>query len=95
MNLGQEEGMPQLQVDPTSLDWAGCEGEAQMYEPAVLFKRLPALMSPSGKEEYLPMDVILCKKCGKVPEFVYSQVPDFPEQFKSTCNAKKSSGLQI
>ena len=95
MNLGKEDGLGQMRVDPRTLEWVGCDEEPQLFESVSIFKRLPALLSPSGKEEYLPMDVVICKKCGKVPEFVYSQVPDFPDNHKSTCNAKKSSGLEL
>jgi len=93
MNLGKDE--LGLKVDPRTLDWVGCNGEAKIFDSAVVFKRLPALLSPSGKEEYLPMEVVVCKECGKIPEFIHSQIPDLPDHLKSSCNAKKPSGLQL
>jgi hypothetical protein len=95
MNLGNEDKIPELKVDPRTLEWVSCDGEAQMFDSAVIFKRLPALLSPNGEEQHLPMEIAVCRKCGKTPEFIFSRVPDFPENLKSTCNAKKSSGLEL
>jgi hypothetical protein len=37
------------------------------FEEIVTFKRLSSLLSPTGKEELIPVGLMACKKCGKVP----------------------------
>jgi hypothetical protein len=78
-----------LKINPQDLDWVGCEKGIQSYESGYLFKRLPGLMSPSGNEEYIPAEIVLCKQCGKAPKFIWSKIPDFPEDMKSTCGNSK------
>ena len=78
-----------LKIDPRDLNWVGCEKGPQVFESAYLFKRLPALMSPSGSEEHIPAEIVLCKQCGKVPKFVWSKIPDFPEDMKTNCGNSK------
>lgn len=36
-----------------------------VFTPGVVFKRVSALTSPSGREETVPIDVMLCQACGK------------------------------
>lgn len=43
-----------------------CECGSILFEPAYIFKCIPKLMSPTGQEEYQPLPVYVCKKCGKV-----------------------------
>lgn len=43
-------------------------------------------MSPTGREEIIPVEVVICKKCGKIPKFFYSKINDIPEGLKSDCN---------
>lgn len=87
VDLGGE--APKINVNPNDLDWIGCEEGPQIFESCFVFKRLPALLSPSGKEEHLPLEIVKCSKCGLVPKFVYDKIADFPEDLKSTCGAKK------
>ncbi len=46
-------------------------------------------MSPSGKEELLPAEIIICKKCGKVPKFFWEKAKEIPESLKSNCGENK------
>jgi hypothetical protein len=43
-------------------------------------------MSPSGKEELIPAEIIICKQCGKVPKFFFDAAKGIPEELKSTCD---------
>jgi hypothetical protein len=75
----------ELKVNPQDLKWMSCPEGAQTFHPALVFKRLPALLSPTGNEEVIPADVMVCNRCQKVPKFIWSRFPDFPEELKSTC----------
>jgi hypothetical protein len=80
-----------LKVDLSSTPWIKCEGNNMVWETSMLFKRLSPLMSPSGKEELIPAEVIICKKCGKVPRFFSDAAKGIPDELKSTCHLLASS----
>ena len=44
-----------------------CDCGGMIFENAVVFKKISAIISPSGKEELFPLEVLVCKECGKVP----------------------------
>ena len=86
MNFDTNGGDPGLRINPKDLPWVGCSKGIQTYEQAFLFKRLSPLMSPTGKEEMVPAEIVIFKTCGKAPKFIWSKIPDFPEEMKSTCD---------
>lgn len=44
-----------------------CDCGGMLFESGVVFKKISAIVSPSGQEELYPLEVLICKKCGKVP----------------------------
>ena len=54
-----------------------CDCGGSMFSEKMMFKRISAILSASGKEEVYPMNVIVCETCGLVPnEFnPYDLVP--------------------
>ena len=50
-----------------SAPFVTCECGGQVFAEKIMFKKLSAIISPSGKEEVRPMPVLLCEKCGKIP----------------------------
>ena len=44
-----------------------CECGGIIFESAMIFKKISALVTPTGKEELYPVEILVCKKCGKVP----------------------------
>ena len=59
----------QPQIDLTKTDTVTCEecGNAA-FTPAFFLKKLSALVSPTGKESIVPIQVFTCGSCGKVPQ---------------------------
>ena len=80
-----------LKVNLNDIPWIKCEEGNMMWESTMLFKKLSSLVSPSGKEELLPAEIIVCKKCGKVPQFFWEKAKEIPEELRSTCGDPKSS----
>ena len=78
-------GMNAPRINPKDLPWVGCSKGVQVFESGFLFKKLSALLSPSGKEEMLPAEVVICKGCNKIPKFIWEKLPDVPEEMKSEC----------
>ena len=59
----------QPQIDLTDTDTIQCEecGNAA-FTPAFFLKKISALVSPTGKESIVPIQVFTCGSCGKVPQ---------------------------
>lgn len=53
-----------------------CECGCKTFIPAVLLKKVSALVSPTGNEELVDIPVYVCSKCGKIPQ-VYRNKPNF------------------
>ena len=58
-----------LQVDISKADTIVCEncGNASFIQ-AFFLKKISAVMSPTGKEAIVPMQVFSCGNCGTIPK---------------------------
>ena len=71
-------GMPPredgLQLDISKADTIVCEecGNASFIQ-AFFLKKISALMSPTGKEAIVPMQVFSCGNCGAIPKNMIQQ----------------------
>ena len=68
-------GNQQQQVDINDTETMVCDdcGNA-VFIPAFFLRRLSALMSPTGQEALIPMQVYSCGNCGKVPDKLNQEV---------------------
>ena len=76
---------PQLRISPKQIAdslTVTCPCGNKLFEEGIVFKKLSPLISPSGKEEYFPIQVIVCKKCGKVPD-IFDTENIVPEELKT------------
>ena len=60
-----------------------CECGGILFTEKLTFKKLSAILSPTGKEEVIPMPVIICDDCGKVPSAFDPQLL-VPKELKAT-----------
>jgi len=63
---------PQVQITSEMMkgfDSVKCECGGIIFQPGIIFKKISALISPTGKEESYPLEVFVCNKCGYVPSF--------------------------
>ena len=44
-----------------------CDCGGVIFTEKLFIKKLSALLSPSGNEEIIPIPVLICEECGKVP----------------------------
>lgn len=57
----------QISINPSDLEDVVCEKcKAQTFELAFLFKKLSAIMSPTGKDTLIPLQVYRCTECGNI-----------------------------
>ena len=77
-------GMPQrqegLQIDLSKTDTIVCEecGNASFIQ-AFFLKKVSALVSPTGKEALIPIQVFSCGNCGTIPQNMIDQIGDGQE----------------
>ena len=60
---------PQAQVDINDTEMVKCDdcGNASFIQ-AFFLRKLSALMSPTGQEAMIPVQIYSCGNCGKVPD---------------------------
>lgn len=57
----------EMKINPTELDDVKCDECGNFtFVKVVLMKRMPALISPTGVEAFMPMDVYCCNSCGYI-----------------------------
>ena len=68
--MGQQKGLnTQINIKPEDMKDICCEQCGGKYFRQVqAFKRLPALISPTGKEQIVPVPTFRCDDCGFINE---------------------------
>lgn len=82
MAYGQMKITKKMIMDSTTFK---CDCGGMIFSEAFMYKRLSPILSPSGKEEFIPISLIICNKCGLVPRELdkENQVPDELKSKKS------------
>ncbi len=66
-NLGQPQA-PQLTPEMIKNSQViKCECGGIVFTEKLTFRKISAILSPTGREEVVPLPVVICEKCGKVP----------------------------
>ncbi len=76
---------PQQQIDLKKADTIKCDDcDNYLFITAHVIKRISAIMSPSGQEALVPVQVYSCGNCGKVPTMFLegTGLGDLPEKPK-------------
>tara|TARA_Y100001963_G_C6498760_1_gene316894 strand:+ start:170 stop:406 length:237 start_codon:yes stop_codon:yes gene_type:complete len=61
------DGSRQVNIDVSQAKDIKCdECENDSFKQTILLKRLSALVSPTGQEVLIPMQVFACEKCGHI-----------------------------
>jgi hypothetical protein len=81
--------METVTVDLKDTPFIQCGGGNVLWETSMLFKRLSPLMSPTGREELIPAEIVICKKCGLVPKFYWEKAKEIPNELRSKCDEIK------
>lgn len=60
----------QIKITPDmmkSFKTVTCDCGGMIFHPGIIIKKISPIISPSGKEEPYPIEVLICNKCGGVP----------------------------
>lgn len=61
--------MQQPQIKPSDLKDVQCEKEGcgnGFFEPVYMIKRVPGLLTGTGKDSFVPVQLFACTECGTV-----------------------------
>ena len=70
-------------INLANTPWSKCECGNTTFRKSMMFKRLSPLMSPSGREEFVPVEICICESCNKIPGFLANKIPDLPEELRA------------
>ena len=63
---------PKVGLDYSQTEAIKCEEcDSEVFQPAMVLRRVSALLSPTGKETVLPVQLFSCVKCGHVNKDMY------------------------
>ena len=66
-NPGLQMNTSKVQIYPNDLEDVVCDKcGAQCFEPTFLFKRLSAVLWPTGNENIIPLQIYRCADCGHI-----------------------------
>lgn len=68
----------QVNINPNDLDDVLCEKcEGQIFDLGFMFKKISAVLSPTGKDSLIPIQIYKCASCGNVNDgFLPKEKPE-------------------
>lgn len=67
--MNKQQPQQQFNVDINNTTEFVCpECEHTLFKENYMIRKLSALLSPTGTESFIPINVLACAKCGTVPE---------------------------
>lgn len=67
---------PQLNLNPNDLENVKCDNcDSEQFISAYYIKKISALVSPNGREAFVPLQTFACSLCGHVNERFKNEIP--------------------
>lgn len=85
---------PSFTVNLSNAPWQVCDCGSYLFKSVLMFKKISKFESPSGNEESIPLDLVCCVECGKIPSFVSDKMKgvSIPESLLTTKSLIKLDG---
>jgi len=62
-----------------------CDCGSMIFSEKLMFKKISAILSPTSKEEIVPLPIMICEKCGKVPSLsLFDPYGVIPKELKAS-----------
>lgn len=75
---------PQIQINIAGAPWITCECGSHLFKSLLMIKKISQFESPTMREEQVPIDVVVCESCGKIPNFLTTRIKDIPDELLAT-----------
>jgi Fe2+ or Zn2+ uptake regulation protein len=69
---------PQIQINIAGAPWITCDCGSHLFRSLMMIKKISQFESPTLREEQVPIDIVICESCGKIPNFLTSRIKDIP-----------------
>lgn len=67
-NQQKQPPKPKINIKAEDLEDVTCDNcEGKVFREAIMFKKVSAIVSPSGQEQLVPCPIFRCDDCGHVP----------------------------
>lgn len=71
---------PQIQINIAGAPWITCDCGSHLFRSLMMIKKISQFESPTLREEQVPIDIVVCESCGKIPNFLTSRIKDIPTE---------------
>lgn len=71
---------PQIQINIAGAPWITCDCGSHLFKSLMMIKKISQFESPTMREEQVPIDIVVCESCGKIPNFLTSRIKDIPTE---------------
>lgn len=71
---------PKIQINIANAPWITCDCGSYLFNSLFMIKKISQFESPTMREEQVPIDVVTCVSCGKIPNFLSSKIKDIPQE---------------
>jgi len=71
---------PQIQINIAGAPWITCDCGSHLFRSLMMIKKISQFESPTLREEQVPIDIVICESCGKIPNFLTSRIKDIPTE---------------
>ena len=70
-----------VNINPNDLEDVVCDKcKSQCFEPTFLFKKLSAVLSPTGQETMVPLQIYRCADCGHINDIFLPKTPELKNE---------------
>ncbi len=84
--------MEQPRVKLSEQPWECCDCGGMIFEEKVMFKRISGILTGQPEAQHVPVQVIVCTTCNKIPSFIHSKLPEIPAEIKAKGKLKLNTG---
>jgi hypothetical protein len=74
----------QISINIAGAPWITCDCGSHLFRSLVMIKKISQFESPTMREEQVPIDVVVCESCGKIPKFLTTRIKDIPQELIAT-----------
>ena len=69
-----------VSINVEDLPWTKCECGGYTFRSSLMLKRVSKFESPTGKAGDIPVEVMFCESCNKIPSFVSEKIKGIPSE---------------
>lgn len=85
--------MEPARVKLSECPWMYCDCGGTIFTEKMMYKKVSKILTAGPEDQQVPIPVLICHDCNKVPSFIHSQIPGFPEENKAKPKFNLNAGV--